>query len=260
MNASYCHSHFTDQDAVSEALLENEDEGSAEGDSISDDMLDSLKSEDIKLSLATALQCLRGLFDIGIAVRKLTTRDRFQRALLRSQDIVYAGADRDHVEQNYPKLNTASASWLASRLVKANVNRRKFMIYNERHRERLGAEDDIYDDKPDAPELSSKASTFMPPKSFTDIGRLASGEDCDILSLGTASTSISRNISLRMPTLASLSPDGKPFECPICCIAQRFEKEKAWKYVSSGIASCPWKRKITDLELYTGTGSTYTET
>lgn len=247
MNASHCHSPFTDQDAVSDALLENEDEGSAEGDSIADDMLDSLKSEDIKLSLATVSQCLRGLFDIGITVRKLTTRDRFQRALLRSQDIVYAGADRDHVEQNYPKLNTASASWLVSRLVKANVNRRKVMIYNEKHRDGLGAEDDIYDDKPDVQGLSNEATTFTPPKSFTEIGRLASEEDCDILSLGTASTSFSFNPSLRMPTLDALSSDGKPFECPICFIVQRFEEEKAWKYVSSGNASYPRQRKIADL-------------
>lgn len=232
-------SDLANYNTVSDALQDSEDEGSSGGELIADDGLDSLKLEDIKLSLAVAFQCLRGLFDIGIAVRKLTTRDRFQRALLRSQDIVYAGADRDHVEQKYPKLSTESASWLASRLVTANVKRRKVMIYNANHKGRLGAEDDAYDDQPDTSGLSSKASTFTPTKPFADIGTLVNEEDYDNISLGTASTSFSSNASLRMPTLAALSPDGEPFECPICCIVQRFEKEKTWKYVFSVIASHP---------------------
>ncbi|KAG6355173.1 hypothetical protein INS49_004254 [Diaporthe citri] len=251
---------------LSEAFLEFGDEGSAEGESIAEDGLDSLKLDDIKLSLATVLQCLRGLFDIGIAVRKLTTRDRFQRALLRSRDTVYAGADRDHVEQKYPKLNTESASWLASRLVTANVKRRKVMIYNGYHKSMLGAEDDVYEDEPDSTALSSKASTFAPPKPLADISALAAEEDCDTISLGTASTSFSSNDSLRMPTLAALSPDKEPFECPVCCMVQRFEREKAWKYgfmvfliprvVHESLEMDKYRSgKIADV----GTGSTCTE-
>ncbi|KAI0895315.1 hypothetical protein F4806DRAFT_503248 [Annulohypoxylon nitens] len=114
---------------------------------------------------------------------------------------------------------------LVERLGNANAKRRHFMMYCRDHKSRLETEDERTEKQ------SSKATTLPP----TGLGNLVKVEwdpadDEDIISLTTASTTLESAEIRRLPTLAELSPDGEPFECPTCFTLQSFRRDKAWKF------------------------------
>ncbi|KAH7020416.1 hypothetical protein EDB80DRAFT_882449 [Ilyonectria destructans] len=184
---------------------------------------ESQPSDQSQVILKVILESISSLFGIGMLVRRSTPRDRFQRALQVSDLAFPKQFDVDHVEQKHRKLRT---SWLSARLGGAIAKRRQFIKYCRDHTSRLGIED-IIDDNPTAgtERMSSKATTFVPgmvPKVFET-------DEDDALSFVSASTMTDCSTALRLPSLADLSKDGKPFECPICFTLQSFQKERAWK-------------------------------
>lgn len=182
--------------------------------------------------------CLEALIKIGILVRQRPRRrDRFERALQQSQVQFPTEFDISYVKQKYPKLDSEDKSWLATRLGSANAKRRQFIQYCRDHQAKLNADLDMVVVAVTAkqPE-SSKATTFV----ATDSGNLdttAPHEEDDSMSLVSAVTGFENDKSpkLQVPSLTSLGPGGKEFECPICFTSQSFSNERSWKYVEGRI-------------------------
>lgn len=99
----------------------------------------------------------------------------------------------------------------------------------QRDRKNRLAADGVHDQDL-APTLlrSSKATTFIPqPRQLEDFDE--DDDNDDAISLASVSTMSSALATLRLPRLSELSPEGEPFECPICFVLQSFKKEKSWK-------------------------------
>ncbi|EXL40159.1 hypothetical protein FOCG_17262 [Fusarium oxysporum f. sp. radicis-lycopersici 26381] len=168
-------------------------------------------------------ESISSLFRIGILVRKATSRDRFSQALQVSDLTFSKEADISYVRQKHPKLGQG---WLSTRLGGAVAKRRQFIAYSRDHKSRLGGDESINDYSASRTEiLSSKATTIAP---CIDL-RTQEEEEFDALSLVTASTMMDSSSLLRLPSLADLSREGEPFECPICFMLLSFQREKTWK-------------------------------
>ncbi|RSL51393.1 hypothetical protein CEP53_008442 [Fusarium sp. AF-6] len=184
---------------------------------------DSTDRDEAHMILEVISDSVGSLFRIAILVRRATTRDRFERALQASDLDFPPEFDIDYVREKHPKIQQSS---LSARLGGAIAKRRQLISYCRDHRSRLGAEQTINDDAISRMEkTSSKATTFVPQ---TDLRDLEVEED-DAASFTSASTMTDSALLLRLPSLADLSPDGNPFECPICFTLQEFQREKAWK-------------------------------
>lgn len=205
---------------------ENEAHMSLSREDLEADTKDLSREERAVLILDMVSQCLNALFRIGILVRKATGRDRFDRALQQPKLEFPAEYDISYVKQKYPKLSSKDKSWLASRLGIANAKRRHFIQYSRDHQARLNSIDVVADAM--IARQSSNATTFVAARNL-DISRPY--EEDDSMSLVSAATGFDNDKSLKLPSLAYLSPDGKEFECPICFTLQSFSKEKSWKYV-----------------------------
>lgn len=180
-------------------------------------------SDEYSMILQVISSCIGSLFKIGILVRKSTTRDRFERALQESDLEFPPHFDIQHVHERHPK---TSFSGLGVRLGSAITRRRQFIVYCRDHRLRLGEESALEDGKTTHEErTSSKATTFMPEEELADIQM---GED-DVASFASASTITDSDHALHLPSLTSLSPDGQPFECPICFTLQTFQRDRSWR-------------------------------
>jgi hypothetical protein len=180
-----------------------------------------------QMILEVISESISSLFRIGILVRKATSRDRFSQALQVSDLTFSKHPDISYVRQKYPKLGP---EWLSDRLGGAIAKRRQFIAYSRDHRSRLGGEESMGDHSASRTErLSSKATTIAP---CIDPRTLEEEEEAfDALSLVTASTMMDSSSLLRLPSLADLSREGKPFECPICFTLQSFQREKTWTLV-----------------------------
>jgi hypothetical protein len=178
-----------------------------------------------QMILEVISESISSLFRIGILVRKATSRDRFSQALQVSDLTFSKEPDISYVRQKYPKLGSG---WLSDRLGGAVAKRRQFIAYSRDHRSRLGGEESMDDHSASRTErLSSKATTIAP---CID-PRILEEEGFDALSLVTASTMMDSSSPLQLPSLADLSREGNPFECPICFTLQSFQREKTWKLV-----------------------------
>lgn len=105
------------------------------------------------------------------------------------------------------------------------------MTTSAKHRDRKNrlAADSVHDQDL-APTLlrSSKATTFIPqPRQLEDFDEDEDNDDA--ISLASVSTMSSALATLRLPRLSELSPEGEPFECPICFFCNLSKKEKSWK-------------------------------
>ncbi|KAK8021657.1 hypothetical protein PG990_006795 [Apiospora arundinis] len=165
------------------------------------------------------------LFRLAVLVRAPGSDSRWSRATQRTDPIPYH-FDYNHVISKYPYMDSGAGRHLAKRVAQANVRRRQFVQYCRDHVANLRAETRPANDG--ATEVvSSKATTLAP---AMDLNALALEEfDDEVESLMTASTTFDKDTKLRLPLLASLSPDGEAFQCPICCALEQFDREKAWK-------------------------------
>lgn len=216
--------------------IEDEQETTASDDISAGDLephTEDTSKEKASLILDMVSQCIKALFRIGILVRKASPRDRFERALQQSDFSFPAQFDTDYVEERYPKLRFKDMGFLASRLGGANAKRRQFIHYVRDHKARLEAAQDVHTMAYAITEKqSSKATTFVIPGDLSTFDRLDPSsleKEDDLVSLVSASTAFDNERSLKLPSLAELSPDGEPFECPICFTLQSFRKEKSWK-------------------------------
>ncbi|KAJ0109407.1 hypothetical protein J7T55_000332 [Diaporthe amygdali] len=189
------------------------------------------REQDANLILSMVSQCLKALFRIGILVRKATPRDRFERALQQAEFSFPVQFDTNYVQERHPKLSFSDARWLACRLGSANAKRRQFINYVRDHKAKLEVEDTNSTADAVTAMQSSKATTFVVPKTITASEFLQSplGGDDDSISLVSASTAFDKDTNLKLPNLADLGPDGEYFECPICFTLQSFHKETSWK-------------------------------
>lgn len=191
------------------------------------------REQGANLILSMVSQCLKALFRIGILVRKSTPRDRFERALQQAEFAFPVQFDTNYVQERHPKLSFSDTRWLACRLGSANAKRRQFINYVRDHKAKLEVEDTNSTADAVTAMQSSKATTFVVPKTLSASEFLQSpleGDD-DSISLVSASTAFDKDTNLKLPNLADLGPDGEYFECPICFTLQSFHKEKSWKYV-----------------------------
>ncbi|KAI2635727.1 hypothetical protein GGS26DRAFT_510511 [Hypomontagnella submonticulosa] len=229
--------------------LQYSKEGTIEDDLASSSSSDSPNpSDEVRTILEVISQCIQSLFRIGILVRKVAQRDRFQRALQQSGSNFLASFDTDYVGHKYPKLREPATEWLAERIGNANAKRRQYIKYCRDHKTRLGtvldeqqqaittgadADADVDFDDRTTVNVSSKATTLLPvgPTEFRQLEiNITEEEDrMSLFSVTTASTTFDSTMSLKLPSLEELSPDSEPFECPICFTLQSFRKEKAWK-------------------------------
>lgn len=170
-------------------------------------------------------EAIGSLFRIGILIRRATTRDRFKQALQASDLAFPPEFDVNYVREKHTKTRS---SWLSARLGGAIAKRRQLISYCRDHRSRLGAEQTLDNGtKSQKEDVSSKATTFAPSMDLKEL----EVEEEDAMSFVSASTVTDPASFLQLPSLADLSPERKPFECPICFTLQVFQKEKAWKFV-----------------------------
>jgi len=133
----------------------HDDHGETSYPNLEDDI-----SEECSMILQMVSGCIGSLFKIGILVRKLTTRDRFERALQQSEFQFPPDFDIQHVREKFPK---TSPNGLAVRLGSAVAKRRQFIAYCRDHRNHLGQESAYEDgEKSSGDQTSSKATTFLP--------------------------------------------------------------------------------------------------
>ncbi|KAK1780353.1 hypothetical protein QBC45DRAFT_485207 [Copromyces sp. CBS 386.78] len=225
-----------DNESESESELESDDEPLVEAHSI----------------LQVVLQCLTSLFRVGILIRQSASSatDRFQRAT-RGSVPPFTKADMNHVREKFPKLWFNESSPVAERMGKAITKRRQFMWYCRDHQSHLAADggdeksivdnhrddnhrDIVEYDKAKTAKQSSKATTFFPKDNLMDVLQKSldgkEEEEEESVSQYSTSTVSDSLANLKLPPLSGLSPDSKPFECPICYTLQQFRSERAWQY------------------------------
>lgn len=177
-------------------------------------------------------QCIRSLFRMGILIRQAGPQDRFKRAMQHTELAFPASFDINYVEQKHIKLRQPSMKWLAQRLGTAIAKRRQFIKYCRDHKSRLSMDDLQMSDEADTrtENLSSEATIFVKEK-FLQASSLQPSleESDDAPSPVTAPTAFGPNELQSLPLLEDLSPEGQPFECPICFTMQVFADGKAWK-------------------------------
>lgn len=105
--------------------------------------------------------------------------------------------------------------------------KKRLMTTSAKHRDRKNrlAADGVHDQDL-APTLlrSSKATTFIPqPRQLEDFDE--DDDNDDAISLASVSTMSSALATLRLPRLSELSPEGEPFECPICFFCNLSKKK-----------------------------------
>ncbi|KAM7204849.1 hypothetical protein V8F33_001438, partial [Rhypophila sp. PSN 637] len=198
--------------------------------------------DEAAMILEVVAEATNSLFRLGILVRKASPTDRFKRALQMSDTSFNDAFDIGYVREKYPKMRDSEKDWLATRLGRLISQRRLFIKYSRDHKVRLQFQEPTDGDLPEqlatqTERRSSKATTFHidrlpvsvlapPPETVPELEEEDADEVMSVMSTSTMSNSLS---ILRLPTLADLSVDGKPFECPICFTLQHFRREKAWR-------------------------------
>ncbi|KAH7028839.1 uncharacterized protein B0I36DRAFT_363460 [Microdochium trichocladiopsis] len=173
---------------------------------------------------------LRSLFRIAVLIRKAGPRDRFKHALQHSDTTFTDILDVSHLREKYPKLSPAILKSLGA----ANAKRRQFFKYCRDHKTRLSHEHEE-ENRPTGSRaartelVSSKATTFVQPVLLDTGNYTCEIDEDDAVSQMTASTVSGGKMTLSLPRLATLSPDGDPFECPICRTFQDFLTERGWQ-------------------------------
>ncbi|KAL8359498.1 hypothetical protein RB601_007806 [Gaeumannomyces tritici] len=220
----------TDNGNPLDQALRDEDQNE-EGNDEADDGDDVFSAESLMEEMSDAL---RGLFRAGVLVRKASARDRFAHALKASRGQFLGQFDIEYAEQKFSKLRRLreESAWLTRRLGNANSKRRQVQKYYRDHKLRLAAGEQTSreEDESRTEKLSSKATTLMPGQLRLQLLQDTLPEDeNDAISLTSAVTTFEQGATLKLPRLALLSPDGEPFECPICFVLCACATEKSWK-------------------------------
>ncbi|KPM46533.1 hypothetical protein AK830_g114 [Neonectria ditissima] len=164
-------------------------------------------------------QCIRSLLRLGTLVRKSTSGDEFKQALQASELSFPSSLDIGHVRQAYPKIKDIS---LLHRLGYGISKRRQFIAYYRDQVARFWVED--MEDRRD--NVSMHVGQLS---GFTGSMPSDTKEADDGIPLKSASTTAESFTESKLPTLANLTKDSQPFECPICFTIQSFITEQAWR-------------------------------
>ena len=213
-----------------------------------------------QLLRAAVSDSIQSLFKLSMAIRRPAPKDRYAKAAsLPAFDPSY---DTTHLWQKFPKAR--DTPWLFERLAKANVRRRQYLQYRERHHEKLAGtyaslsrttenlsrakeRTNMRMDSATAPIDETRtaidsnrpsdldrtlATIFVPPSKDTpEFGNgenQASEADISVTSFATSVDGQSPDI-ITLPPPPTDSANMNPFECPICFTIQINTSEAAWK-------------------------------
>ena len=242
-----------------QAASPEDDEEEDEFDGL-DDISNSSETtgEPSKLSEAqeifeSAKETITSLFRLSIIIRKASPRDRFAKALAARQNPFNEQFDISHVGHKFPLLEIKENQWLKERLGRAITQRRQFLRYAHKHRNKIGKEpNDVWapEDQEDSKEKlwgdedqksktaltnrSGAASTLAPTNASTLLpSALEKMEEdfYDDMSQTSYAMSMGDDIDdgkLHLPQLADVAKEESPFECPLCWTIQDL-KESSWR-------------------------------
>lgn len=90
---------------------------------------------DISQLLKAINEDIISLFKLSIATRQSATRDRYAAAMLKvdTNEVADENAEAELIGNQFGRLRSPDLLWLKLRLAQANVSRRKFLLYCERH-------------------------------------------------------------------------------------------------------------------------------
>ncbi|KAI1377890.1 hypothetical protein F4677DRAFT_29450 [Hypoxylon crocopeplum] len=167
--------------------------------------------DEVQTILEVMDQCLRSLFRINALVQRAGSRYLFKRS---SQSLSYAIS-------KYPKLGHPDGLWLADRIDNASAKRRGYI--ENWHRRKSAWEDGsatkLLNEHAILPSVGSTQFTQPEPNPPKE----------DAISPSVTSAIFESPMGPKLPNLEVVSPDSRPFECPICLTSQLFKEDKAWK-------------------------------
>lgn len=199
--------------------------------------------------VAVMSQAVGFLFRLATLVKAPEAEARWSKALAQTEPLPDS-FDYNHIIEKYPKLDFEQGRLLARRLSQANVKRRQFIQYCADNSSRLsGKGKAVFKDV--ASEYTLTEATALSPGTTQETRIVEDTEDTE--SFLTDSTTFEDAGKLRLPPLESLSPDGEPFQCPICFTLQQPEDEKSWKrhaFCDIGAYCCTFGGEKCDSELF----------
>jgi hypothetical protein len=171
------------------------------------------------------------LFDLSIAIRNPATRTLRTSKYTTIDISPYRQHDIDHVrnkllpisEAQTPETRCRAPGFLVERLAFANLERRQFFIYQQRHHEKLQQEQEK-----DFPESHSQTTATKynrkDVRENDDIGSLYAASDASCVTTGDGQPSLS------FPPLPIDASDSKYFECPYCYEMLAVSNTREWRY------------------------------
>lgn len=212
--------------------------------------------------LGAVLECVRGLLQLSILIRKATPRNRWNRALQKSTtDRLDDQFDIRHVGDKFPKLNRPENDWLKLRLGRAITQRRQFIRYSRDHKNQMNGWKDEGQNQPLIPEFAQYCAldrvdevpvtasmadirTLQPPitERSTEASTLPAvtldaiqidddDDEASVVSSVVSSLDIidEGEDRLQLPTLTAVNQGHDEFECPFCFTIQSFRHQRKWK-------------------------------
>lgn len=221
---------------------------------------ESAPKDEAQEIIRAAIECCRGLLKSSMQIRRATTRDRFNKALHKTENPFSDQFDINHVREKYSKLSKPESKWLLNRLGRANTWRRQFLRYCREHQDSLAASQHLPGDNnamlspPAEPAAAAPGKKqHLPPipdrmsqAGFTDPGTKASTlnviqlngirdepEDDTVSYMSAVRSDFAQeNAVLELPNLRTVGKGQPEFECPLCHTIQSFKRESQWRSVS----------------------------
>ena len=161
---------------------------------------------------------IRNLLQLSMLVRR-PLRGDFLRGGNSAEAKAFFPLDVDNLRTKYPK----AEDFLIYRLATASTNRRRYLLYRQRHRAKLGRDVD------DTPELTAEA---LSDTIATSLEKNPQVED-DVASMEAMSetsfaTSWLEGSNLSMPRRPQEAAGGAPFECPYCFYIIVASARRSW--------------------------------
>lgn len=246
-------SEFSDSDSFVDDEKESTPTASEAGRESASDGFDGpvTESSDLQLSIN---ESITSLLRLSVQVHKSSARSKFAKSSLHQNYAV--GPDISHVRDFFP--HAAANDALVERLGKANAQRRQWLWYRRRHREKLSVdfsaqeeerlllanavEDGDYDDDDDdapaavspvdsapsnsAPSLAeTKATTFRSRATPTAISRSVIADSM----FARSSRAADDETRLMVPAPPHDLVLGQPYFCRYCCKVVEISGKNAWQ-------------------------------
>ncbi|GIZ44579.1 hypothetical protein CKM354_000777400 [Cercospora kikuchii] len=201
----------------------------------------------------SASDIITSLLEVSALLRRAAGRDRFAKAAAAKDHEFLDQFDKGHVAEKFPKVE--SQPWLRDRLGMANVQRRQYLRYARKHRDRMAHEPGILDElmislpkketllkapigQPQTvissrPTLApTKASTFDPePMTYptAQTKHIYVFDDTVSQATSVVTSSGHQEGAIDVVRLSELTSDGKAFECPYCWTIVQTRRQNSWR-------------------------------